>query len=231
MKKKHKENIFSFRERKLIIILIDHHDLFWSSSSRLSYNTFDHCWMSLSRARVEHEIKNFKSEKKFKKFDLRKHDRFEIIWQKDLIILRSFDKKTWSFWSLHRSFDDTNATKQIQIRDETIKTNVKRLRMTITEQKIVYDDLSERSKKSSSTIWSLNDHHFLVFYRVQMMWNTTLDIPRMPSREGGTVYELNKQTNKQAKPIKGCAKLINALIASTLLALLRIIQKLKPTPF
>jgi hypothetical protein len=53
----------------------------------------------------------------------------------------------------------------------------------------------------------------------------------MPSREGGTVYELNKQTNKQAKPIKGCAKLINALIASTLLALLRIIQKLKPTPF
>jgi hypothetical protein len=29
------------------------------------------------------------------------------------------------------------------------------------------------------------------------MWKTTLDTPRMPPREGGTVYELNKQTNKQ----------------------------------
>jgi hypothetical protein len=117
-------------EDETVASFIDH---FHRSSSRLFYNTFDHCWVSLSRARIEHEIKNFKSEKKFKKFDLREHDRFEIIWQKDLIILRSFDKKTWSFWSLHRSFDDTNATKQIQIRDETIKTNVKRLRMTITE--------------------------------------------------------------------------------------------------
>jgi hypothetical protein len=28
------------------------------------------------------------------------------------------------------------------------------------------------------------------------MWKTTLDTPRMLSREGGTMYELSKQTNK-----------------------------------
>ncbi len=36
---------------------------------------------------------------------------------------------------------------------------------------------------------------FSCFYRVQMMWNTTVDTLRMPPREGGTMYELNKQTN------------------------------------
>ncbi len=102
-----------------LIIIIDHHHVF--------YNIFDHNWVSLSRARVEHEINISAEEKNFKKFNLREHDRFEIIWQKDLIILRSFDKKTWSFWSLHRSFDDTNATKQIQIKNETIKTNMRQI--------------------------------------------------------------------------------------------------------
>jgi hypothetical protein len=102
-----------------------------------------------------------------------------------MIVLKSFDKKTWSFWSLHRSCDDTNATKQIQIKNETIKTNMRQINQdeceTITnDNHWVRKSLStiwseRRSEKSSKTIWRLNDHYFLAFYRVQMTWNITID--------------------------------------------------------
>ncbi len=71
--------------------------------------------------------KNLNRRKKFKKLNLKRHDRFNTIWQKNLIVLRSFDKKRLDrFWSLHESFKNTNATEQIQIRNETFKTNMRR---------------------------------------------------------------------------------------------------------
>ncbi len=180
-----------------LIIIIDHHHVF--------YNIFDHNWVSLSRARVEHEINISAEEKNFKKFNLREHDRFEIIWQKDLIILRSFDKKTWSFWSLHRSFDDTNATKQIQIKNETIKTNMRRVNQnefeTITNDNHWVENRLRRFKRTIREIvfddLKIERSSFSCFYRVQMMWIITLNTSRMSSREDGMMYELNKQTNKQ----------------------------------
>jgi hypothetical protein len=151
---------FRSMRRRLIITLIDHHEFSRSSLSRLLYNTFDHCRMSLSRARVEHEIKTSKSEKNSK----------SSIWE-NMIVLKSFDKKTWSFWSLHKSFDDTNATEQIQIRNETIKTNmrsiktnVRRLRMTITVENRLRRFRARNDQKNRLRRFDvLIDHHFLAF--------------------------------------------------------------------
>ncbi len=70
-----------------------------------------------------------------------------------------------------------NATKQMQIKNEIIKTNEKRDWERESINKIVFDDLKfERS-------------FFFCFYRVQMMWKITLYIFRMFSREDGTMYE------------------------------------------
>ncbi len=70
------------------------HHSHWSASSRLLYNILDHCWILFSRAQAEHEKKHSDCEKKAK--DLTRGD---------MIVWRAFDKKTWSFWSLHGLFD------------------------------------------------------------------------------------------------------------------------------
>jgi hypothetical protein len=79
MKSRHES---TFASRKRII----NHIIRWSFSSIIItffvYNTFDHCWVSLSNARVEHEIKISVEEKNSK----------SSIWE-NLIVLRTFDKR------------------------------------------------------------------------------------------------------------------------------------------
>jgi type III secretory pathway component EscV len=118
----------SENENETVASFIDHSH---RSSSRLSYNTFDHCWVSLSCARIEHEIKTSNVRKISK----------SSIWR-NMIVLRLFDKRLDRF---EVCTDHSMIwTRQSEYKSETIKTNVKRSQMT----KIFW------LEKSSSTIRS-----------------------------------------------------------------------------
>jgi hypothetical protein len=144
---------------------------------------------------------------KLKTSKVRKNSKSSI-WE-NMIVLRSFDKKTWSFWDLSTKrldrFEVCTGHSMIRTRRSKYKSETKQSRWmwddykTITEQKIAHGDLSERSEKSPSTIWSLNDHHFSCFL------SCTDDVKyhfRYSShavtwgRNGVWIKQTNKQTNK-----------------------------------
>jgi hypothetical protein len=108
---------------------------------RLPYNTPDHCWVALSHARTELGIKTPSREEKSKKFDLRGHGHFEIIWQKDLVVLKPARAIRWY------GRDRENANQERDDQGECGRLRMAKLWL----------------RKSPSTIWSLNDHHFLAF--------------------------------------------------------------------
>jgi hypothetical protein len=129
-----------------LIILNDHHHVF--------YNIFDHRWVSLSRAQNEHEIKTSNVKKIWK----------SSIWE-DLIVLRSFNKKTWSFWDhltkrLDR-FEICTDHSVIQTRQSVDKWRTRQNDQDQCEKikhdkflikKIASDEIKRKREKSSSTI-------------------------------------------------------------------------------
>jgi hypothetical protein len=105
--------------------------------------------------------------------------RFEIIWQKDLVVLKPAQVIQWY------ERDRANAN---QWRDRTIKTNVKRLNMAkFLVKKIAFSEFKRGSVKSPSAICERSSSS--CFYRIQMMWKIIVDNLRMFSRKSGTMYE------------------------------------------
>ncbi len=134
--------------------------------------------MSFTCAQVDHEINISIVMSKSKKFDSRRYDRLKIICQKNLIVLKSARviwHKTWSFWSLNESFDNTNATKRKanQIKNksnEQCESDQKSKRMRndkkqIIDHEITIDKLYWVKKIVFDDLKFLNDHHraFIVY--------------------------------------------------------------------
>jgi hypothetical protein len=131
--------------RHSLITHIDHHN------HHVFYNIFDHRWVSFSRARNEHEIKTS---------NVRKNSKSSI-W-KNMIVLRSFNKrldclKVCTDHSMIRT-RQTNA-----IRNETFKTNVRRLSKNFWLEKSPSTICSEWIREIVCDDLKLNDHYSLAF--------------------------------------------------------------------
>ncbi len=125
--------------------IIDH---LHRSSSRLSYSTFDHRWVSLSRARIEHEIKT-SNVKKISK---------SSIW-KNMIVLRSFDKRLDRFevCTDHSSsrFSRSSSSRLFYSTFDHRWVSLSRARI---ERGIKTSNVRQNSKSSIWENWSFWDH-------------------------------------------------------------------------